>query len=101
MVGYETRLWGAYPALIDGPTGQAVKGAACEIRSQKHVDRLIAYETDKYSIRSCLIDLLDVGVGRKETVQGCVFMWAGELDELQEGKFSLREYLREKKLREM
>lgn len=101
VIGYEIRLWEPYPALIDGPPGHAVKGVACEILSQKHLDRLIAYETEKYHIHACEIDLLDVGVGREETVDGNVFMWDGELDELQEGNFSLKDYLREKELGEM
>lgn len=101
VIGYEIRLWGPYPALIHGPPGHAVEGVACEILSQKHLDRLIAYETEKYYIHACEIDLLDVGVGREETVDGNVFMWDGELDELQEGDFSLKDYLREKKLGEM
>lgn len=90
VIGYEIRLWGPYPALIDGPPSHAVEGVACEILSQKHLDRLIAYETEKYYVHACEIDLLDVGVGREETVDGNVFMWDGELDELQEGDFNLK-----------
>jgi hypothetical protein len=101
MIGYQMRLWGPYPALIDGPPGHAVEGVACKILTQKHVDRLIAYETEKYFIYPCVIELLDVGVGRKEIVDGNVFKWEGKLDELQEGEFSLKEYLRQKKLEEI
>jgi hypothetical protein len=101
MIGYQMRLWGPYPALIDGPTGHAVEGVACEILTQKHVDRLIAYETEKYFIYPCEIELLDVGIGRKEIVEGNYFKWNGKLDELQEGEFSLKKYLRQKKLEAM
>lgn len=101
VIGYGIRLWGPYPALVNGPPGHAVEGVACEILSQKHLDRLIAYETEKYYIHGCMIRLLNVGVGREERVDGNVFMWDGELDELQEGDFSLKDYLREKKVREM
>ena len=64
VIGYQIRLWGPYPALIDGPPGHAVEGVACEILSQKHLDRLIAYETEKYYIHACDIHFLYVGVGR-------------------------------------
>lgn len=101
MMGYEMRLWEPYPALIDGPTGHAVEGVACEILTQTHVDRLIAYETEKYFIYLCVIALLDVGVGRKEIVDGNVFKWEEKLEELQEGEFSLKKYLRQKKMAAM
>lgn len=65
VIGYETRLWGPYPPLIDGKHGQLVEGIASEILSQNQVDRPIAYETSKYFIRRCTVALLDVGVGRQ------------------------------------
>lgn len=101
IIGYETRLWGPYPALVCGEPGHEFQGMACEILLQEHLDRLIAYETEKYFIPPVWIYLLDVGVGRQERVQGRVFKWDAELDELKEGGFDLKRYLREKQLEEM
>lgn len=47
VIGYQTRLWGAYPALIDEETGQMVEGIAWQILSQNHLDRRIVYEISK------------------------------------------------------
>lgn len=49
------------PALLDGPQNHEVYGMAYEVGSQEHLDRLIAYETDKYKPKACLIEFLDGG----------------------------------------
>lgn len=57
--GYGTRLWGPYPALLDGEQPRSVDGMACEILSRTQLDRLAEYETDMNRLRTCLIQLLD------------------------------------------
>lgn len=52
---------------------------------QKEVDRVVAYETDRYKLRPCRIHFLDIATdGGKETTIGDTFMWNGKPDELTE-----------------
>jgi hypothetical protein len=98
VIGFETKLWGPYPALVDGCPLHPVDGLAYQLQVEEHMERLITYETNKYYLRHCQIDLLD-GVDGVETVMGLTFQWDGEDKELRDGKFDLEEWLREKKLR--
>ncbi|VUC33305.1 unnamed protein product [Clonostachys rosea] len=72
VVGYETKLWGPYPALLDGPPGHIVRGMACEIEGGEAKDRLAAYETANYGVKLCLIEFDD---GTK--VKDKTFRYAG------------------------
>lgn len=101
VVGYETRLWGPYPALVNGKSLVPVYGMVCRNRSRIHFDRLIKYETDQYQLRPCHIELLDDNHHVKKTVGGVTFIWNGEQDELREGKFDLKQWKREKMLRDL
>jgi hypothetical protein len=92
--GYQIKLWGPYPALVDGEVNQPVNGIMCEILSQTHMDRLVAYETDKYRLEYCFIDILNDDDSVKKTINGVSFMWNGEEDELQPGTFDLKEWKR-------
>lgn len=92
LVGYHIKLWGQYPALLDGPPGNEVFGAAYEIQSPMEVVWLRAYETRKYAHRPCLIQLLDDAEEGDKEVKGNTFMWNGQPDELTEGEFSLEEW---------
>lgn len=102
VLGYQIKLWGPYPALVDGEPNQSVYGVMCEISSEAHMDRLAAYETDKYSLEYCFIELLNDENGSVEkTVSGVSFMWDGEEGELRPGTFDLREWKKEKGLRSL
>lgn len=100
MIGFEIKLWGPYPALVGGRPLHPVDGVAYQLQSEEHLERLIAYETNKYYLRICQIDRLD-GADGVETVVGFTFQWDGEPEELREGKFNLEELLQEKKLRRL
>lgn len=93
--GYQIKLWGPYPALIDGKPKQPVNGVMCEILSQAHIDRIADYETDKYKLQYCFIDILNDDDSVEKTVNGILFMWDGEEDELRPGTFDLREWKKE------
>lgn len=96
IVGYSTKLWGdTYPALIDGPPGNVVHGMAYKVQSQEEVDRLIAYETDMYRIRACLIRFEG---GSK--VLGNTFIWNADKALLKDGAFDLKEWLMKEKERQ-
>ncbi|PKY05123.1 hypothetical protein P168DRAFT_235402, partial [Aspergillus campestris IBT 28561] len=101
VVGYETKLWGPYPALVDGEPLCSVDGMACEIFSRTQLDRLAEYETDKYRLRACLIQLLDDDDETVKTVEGVTSMWDGRHEELREGTFDLREWKKENQLRDL
>ncbi|KAJ5112248.1 hypothetical protein N7532_000293 [Penicillium argentinense] len=98
VMGYQVKLWGLYPALLDGESLNPVDGMAYELRSQTQLDRLATYETEQYRLQACLIDLLsDDGVGK--TIEGVTFVWNGEQDELKEGTFNLKQWKKEEQLR--
>lgn len=97
VIGYHVKLWGPYPALLDGPPLHPVHGMTCKIPSQKQCDQLQAYETDSYRLKSCLIELCDNAGGVERTVPGFTFMWNGDARELREGSFDLRDWVMEQK----
>ncbi|KAJ5632405.1 hypothetical protein N7490_008744 [Penicillium lividum] len=101
VIGYDIKLWGPYPALIDGEPLQPVDGMVFEILSKTQLDRLESYETDNYQLQPCLIDILNHDNSVLSTVDGVTFMWNGEEDELQEGTFDLKQWKKEKRLREL
>ncbi|CAG7959312.1 unnamed protein product [Penicillium nalgiovense] len=93
VTGFEIKLWGPYPAPLGKPL-HSVEGVACEILSQMQLDRLAAYETDKYRLRPCLIDLLDSDDNIQKDIEGVTFMWNGQQNELREGMFYLKQWKR-------
>lgn len=58
ITGYECKLWGQYPALLDA-TGNAVHWAVYRVETVKHGERLASYETDDYRADSCRINYTD------------------------------------------
>ena len=106
IVGYTVKLWGQYPALLDGEAGQEVYGMASRICEKKDAVRLAEYETSAYRLVPCLIELIsdgDNGVGNDKdrpvrvkgtTLQGFVFKFhCIRGSELQEGNFDLKKWL--------
>ncbi|KAH9992556.1 hypothetical protein F4779DRAFT_239500 [Xylariaceae sp. FL0662B] len=87
VTGYHTRLWGSYPALLDGPPGSVVRGMAYEVEGAPMKDRLAAYETDNYKSWGCIIDLDD-----GTEIRGTTFIWAGDEADLNEGSFDLKDW---------
>ena len=79
IIGYKTKLWGSLPALLDGPTGPAVKGVAYEVQSPEEDALLAAYDTNHYATQLCCIDF----EGGKELI-GKTFGWCGDESELEE-----------------
>ncbi|KAK2872159.1 hypothetical protein FQN49_002517 [Arthroderma sp. PD_2] len=85
LEGYHTKLWGPYPALLNGPLQDShVDGLAYEAQSQDEVDRLSAYETDKYALNACIIQFLDIEDKENQKVIGETFIWNGNPEELTE-----------------
>jgi len=94
--GYTLKLWGSYPALLSSPSqspGTVVKGMAYEIQSPFEAERLQAYETSKYELVACTIQLAArSGDGEVKRVEGKTFCWKGGEEELMEGVWDLREW---------
>lgn len=87
IVGYHIRMWGPYPALMDGPPGNAVKGMAYEVEGEEAKNKLADYETDNYREHRCTIRL-EGGA----QVSGTTFEWAGDVDDLKHGSFDLKDW---------
>jgi hypothetical protein len=86
VIGYTTKLWGNYAALVSGKPFQPVDGLAYEIYLREEWDRLRAYHSDHYDLVPILIDFLDT---REQEVEGFAFEWRGDPEELRNGSFSL------------
>ncbi|CAI7671489.1 unnamed protein product [Penicillium bialowiezense] len=98
IIGYEIKLWGTYPALIVNPL-HPVDGMVCGLLTPTQLDRLAAYETDKYYLRACLINVLNNDGSTEKTIEGVTFVWNGREDELREGTFDLKQWLKDRQLR--
>ncbi|KAF4886697.1 hypothetical protein CGCF415_v015087 [Colletotrichum fructicola] len=72
---------GKYKALVDAPDGKEppVKGKAFLVKDKEVEDTLRAYETDKYEVTRCLIEMTD----SIEEVRGLMFRFVGEADEVE------------------
>lgn len=92
VIGYTTKLWGKYPALVSGKPFQPVDGLAYKIRLQEHWDRLLAYHSHQYDLGYILIDFLDTG---EKEIKGFAFEWRGDPEELRDGSFSLEKWQHE------
>jgi hypothetical protein len=91
IIGYECKMWGQYPALLDSP-GSVVEGAAYHVRTTQDAKRLAAYETANYRAEDCLIRYTD-GKEPSEDL-GYTFKFVGDPCELTEGEFDLKVWLR-------
>ncbi|KAI9770935.1 MAG: hypothetical protein M1840_002639 [Geoglossum simile] len=54
VTGYTCKLWGQYPALVDGPPAETVSGVAYDTQSQDEEMELEAYEGDSYALEGIL-----------------------------------------------
>ncbi|KAJ5930266.1 hypothetical protein N7466_005759 [Penicillium verhagenii] len=52
LSGYECKLWGQYPALLDCPD-TVVDGAVYDVKTVEHGKKLAAYETQNYQAGLC------------------------------------------------
>ena len=87
ITGYSIKMWGPYPALVDGPPGNVVNGMAYEVQSEGHESRLARYETDAYRSANCFIKPASGG----DRIVGKTFVWAKGLNDktLRAGSFDI------------
>ncbi|KKZ67139.1 hypothetical protein EMCG_07161 [[Emmonsia] crescens] len=92
IVGSSCKLWGQYPALVDGPPENIVKGMVCDVQTVEDGEKLAAYETRNYAVKPCFVTYTD---GKEPaTAFGHTFAFAGDPRELDEGEFDLKIWLR-------
>ncbi|KKK15930.1 hypothetical protein AOCH_000647 [Aspergillus ochraceoroseus] len=91
IIGFECKLWGQYPALLDAP-GKVVHGTVYHVETKEHGERLASYETDNYRADPCRINYPD----GNEPVDGFghVFKFVGNVRDLSDGTFDLGTWLR-------
>lgn len=88
VVGLHLKVWGPYPALVDGEPGEIVKGMAYEVETPEQKDKLAKYETECYRTMDYFIHVS----GEGESVLGTTFVWNGAADELDEGIFDVESW---------
>ncbi|KAJ5664062.1 hypothetical protein N7507_004793 [Penicillium longicatenatum] len=91
LSGYECKLWGQYPALLDAP-GSVVEGAVYHVETVEHGERLAAYETNNYHADPCRIRYTD-GKEPADDI-GYTFKFKGNRNDLSKGGFDLRVWLK-------
>lgn len=94
ILGYECKLWGQYPALLDAPE-KVVHGAVYHVETEEHGERLASYETDNYQADPCHIEYID-GDQPVDGI-GYVFKFVGNARDLSDGDFDLGTWLRRMK----
>lgn len=94
MVGYECKLWGQYPALLDAPE-KIVHGSVFHVETEEQGGRLAEYETKSYRADPCLIQYTD-GNEPAEDI-GHVFKFVGNVRDLSDGTFDLETWLKRMK----
>ncbi|SMR56275.1 unnamed protein product [Zymoseptoria tritici ST99CH_3D1] len=93
VVGYAVKLWGQYPALVDGSPEEMVEGAVFEVANEAAAARLAQYETKAYRARPCLIRVWSRDEGEK-LIEGFAFLYDGRSKDLSDGEFDLKIWLR-------
>ncbi|KAL7924401.1 hypothetical protein ACQKWADRAFT_268403 [Trichoderma austrokoningii] len=92
ITGYECKLWGQYPALLDAP-GKVVHGVVYHVETVEHGERLASYETNNYRADRCNISYID---GSDDDL-GYVFKFVGNPRDLSDGTFDLKTWLKRMK----
>ncbi|CAG8166327.1 unnamed protein product [Penicillium olsonii] len=100
IIGYQIKLWGPYPALLDDKPLNPVDGMVCGLLSPARLDRLRSYESNKYQLQGCLINILNDDGSTEKTIEGVSFMWNGRPDELRGGSFDPKQWGKDIQLRE-
>ncbi|EGX95526.1 poly(A) polymerase pla1, putative [Cordyceps militaris CM01] len=92
VFGYTGKLWGQYPAVVEGEAGATVCGAAYNVESVEDARKLAAYETCNYQTKACKILYTD---GEQPEMQhGRLFVFAGNPSDLETGAFDLSVWLK-------
>ena len=74
-----------------------MRGMAYLVESQEQYDRLVSCKTEKYEVKTCGIEFLDVDKQDLNPTIADTFVWEGEVGELRDGVFCLEEWLGKEK----
>jgi hypothetical protein len=88
VTGYECKLWGQYPTLLDAPE-KVVHGAVYHVETEEHGERLASYEADNYSIGPNRVASTILTAMSPVDDFGCVFRFVGNMRDLNDGVFDL------------
>ncbi|TFK69404.1 hypothetical protein BDN72DRAFT_840372 [Pluteus cervinus] len=83
--GWHYKLWGLYPALLEGPQTGVVRGVAYEAQSASERAKLIAHQGSHYTTTKCRMELEDGRV----VDDVLTFKWNGAENVLRDGEFDL------------
>ncbi|KAL2844277.1 hypothetical protein BJX68DRAFT_269804 [Aspergillus pseudodeflectus] len=93
ITGFECKLWGPYPALVDaGNPHNVVDGYVYRVETPAHAQRLAEYETGNYRAGPCQIIYTDGKTPLEEV--GSTFQFVGDREDLDKGRFDLDVWLR-------
>jgi gamma-glutamylcyclotransferase (GGCT)/AIG2-like uncharacterized protein YtfP len=84
IFGYQCKLWGPFPALIDEVSWEPVHGVVYEVKNVEEQQKLVEYNGAHYSLIHCRMHI--EGGSR---VWGCTFKWKGDESCLTEGAFDI------------
>ena len=74
--GWDLKMWGHYKAVVKTKErGKVVKGVMYMLQNKEMLEKIAAYQTDKYCVRWCVIHHGYVS-------EGCVFAFAGDTSTL-------------------
>ncbi|KAL4925203.1 uncharacterized protein BDV17DRAFT_272805 [Aspergillus undulatus] len=93
VTGYECKLWGQYPALLDAVDLESVvEGFVHRVEAVEHAERLAEYETSSYRAEPCRIIFTDGNVPAER--KGYTFKFVGNPNDLSEVAFDLQTWLK-------
>lgn len=89
--GFKLKMWGLYPTLVPGDTGDIVHGVYWQAENDRQLGLLQRYETNRYKLATCAIHFDE---DRRVIKNGLTFVWANDpgSSELKDGEFSLEIY---------
>lgn len=89
--GFKLKMWGIYPTLVPGDTGDIVHGVYWQAENDRQLGLLQRYETNRYKVATCAIHFDE---DRRVIKDGLTFVWANDpgSSELNDGEFSLEIY---------
>lgn len=91
LAGYSLKLWGQYPALLGGFTGNIIQGMVYNVETEAIGGRLAEYETKAYRAAPCMIQFTDAQ--EPPEVDGWTFEYAGNPMDISDGEFDLDVWL--------
>jgi hypothetical protein len=90
IIGYECKLWGRHPALLDAP-GIVFHGSFYYVKTERQGDIVADYETDSHQTTPCYIAFTDGG--EPGSAFGYVFKFCGNQRDLNDDTFDLQALL--------